>query len=118
MPVPPPLYRFLAGFLLLGKAALLIRHLGNLTLFYQILRYPDQAKGQLCYGRRLPLRSSAAGFLGFSGLYLGLYFLERDTFLLGGFAVTFLAFFEQLLRSLAPERSRERMIIENLLKKS
>jgi|GEM_PF-4222527 len=114
----PGTYAFLAGFLLLGKVTLLIRHLGNLTLFYQILNHPEQVKGQINYGKQIPLRSSAAGFLGFSLAYLGFYFLDKNPVFLGGAAVSLVSLLNNILASLRAEPSRERLIIESLVKKT
>jgi len=76
-------YIFGLGILFLTELALQTRHLRNFFLFRTAFG-PDGIRGRIEYPRRVMLQLSSFEFLGFAGLYLVLFLLTWNWFVLGG----------------------------------
>jgi hypothetical protein len=79
----PAMFEILIGAWLLVEAAVLMRHLRNLTTFY-FMKNSRGVRGSIYYEMWLSYRVSAVDGLSFGLLYLALYFLTGQPFFLGG----------------------------------
>jgi hypothetical protein len=79
----PQLYRFVFGAMILSQAAIHIRHIRNLLLFRAIVS-SCAVRGRIEYSRPLILRMSSVELLSFAGLFLLLFVLTQEWFILGG----------------------------------
>jgi hypothetical protein len=77
------MFAFVLGAWLLLEAAVHMRHLRNLFTFCY-LKHSQGVEGQIRYKMWLSYRMSAVDMLGFAGLYLFLFFLFDEQFILGG----------------------------------
>jgi hypothetical protein len=75
------LYQLVLGALILTEATVHTRHLRNWFLFRKVI---GLLKGRMEYPRGIMLRSSAFELLVFAVLYLGLFLVTGNLFLLGG----------------------------------
>jgi hypothetical protein len=81
----PAAYLFALGALVLLQLTVHVRHLRNWFLYRKALG-PDGLQGRILHPRPMMLRSSAFEFAVFAGLYLLLFLITLNPFLLGGSA--------------------------------
>lgn len=81
----PGFYLFLLGALILVQVPTHARHLKNFFFFRDLIR-TGGVRGRIEYPRPLTLRLSATEFLIWTALFIGLFLLTREWFVLGGAA--------------------------------
>jgi len=77
------MFAFVLGAWVLLEAAVHMRHFRNLFIFCY-LKHSQGVEGQIRYKTWLSYRMSVVDMLGFAGLYLFLFFLFGEQFILGG----------------------------------
>lgn len=79
----PALYLFFLGALILVQVPTHARHLKNFFFFRDLIR-TGGVRGRIEYPRAVTLRLSATEFLIWSALFVGLFLITREWFVLGG----------------------------------
>ncbi len=80
-------FRFLCGGLILREAAILVRHIRNISLF-RIAKEHRGLSGQIRYEKWLSYRISFVELLSFAVLFLVVYLFTGSTVFLGGAVIT------------------------------